>query len=97
MYAESIQTLSFFHILLRYSLILKLLKLKKKKPPGWSVPPETLSSRPGSVAAGRDWEVHGATHNWPCVVRVREGLPGRDILVSLRIDFCGGPGAVHAD
>ena len=34
--------------------------------PGW----ETLGSRPGSVAAGRDQEVRGATHNWPSVVRV---------------------------
>ena len=45
-----------------------------------------------------DLEVHGATHNWPSGVRVREGLAGRDILVSLRTsDSCGGPGAVHAD
>ena len=63
-----------------------------------AAPPETLGSSPGSVAAGRDREVHGATHNWPSVVRVREGLPGRDILVSSRTsDSCGGPGAVHAD
>ncbi|CDQ82854.1 unnamed protein product [Oncorhynchus mykiss] len=39
-----------------------------------AVPPETLGLRPGSVAAGRDREVHGATYNWPSVVRVREGL-----------------------
>jgi hypothetical protein len=38
--------------------------------------------RPGSVAAGCDQEAHGAAHNWPSVVRVREGLAGRDILVS---------------
>ena len=39
-----------------------------------------------------------ATHNCPSVVRVREGLAGRDILVSSRTsDSCGGPGAVHAD
>ena len=58
-----------------------------------AVPPETLGSRPGSVVIGR-----GATHNWPSVVRVREGLAGRDILVSSRtIDSCGGPGAVHAN
>ena len=50
-----------------------------------AVPPETLGLRPGSVAAGRDWEVRGTTHNWPSVVRVREGLAGRDILVSSRI------------
>ena len=56
------------------------------------MPPETLGSRPGSVAAGRDREVRGATHNWPSVVRVREGLAGRDILVSSRTsDSCGGP------
>ena len=58
-----------------------------------AVPPETLGSSPGSVAAGRDREVHGATHNWPSVVRVREGLAGREILVSSRTsDSCGGPG-----
>ena len=62
------------------------------------MPPETLGSRPGSVATGRDREVRGATHNWPSVVRVREGLAGRDILVSSRTsDSCGGPGAVHAN
>ena len=61
------------------------------------MPPETLGSRLGSVAAGRDQEVREATHNWPSVVRVREGLAGRDILVSSRTsDSCGGPGAVHA-
>jgi hypothetical protein len=54
-------------------------------PPGWrsglghciaalAVPPETLGSRLGSVTAGHDREVRGATHNWPSVVRVREGL-----------------------
>ena len=51
-----------------------------------------------SVAAGRDREVHGAKHNWPSVVRVREGLAGRDILVSSGTsDSCGGPGAVHVN
>ena len=60
--------------------------------------PETLGSSPGSVAAGHDREVHGATHNWASVVRVREGLAGRDILVSsCTSDSCGGLGAVHAD
>ena len=44
-----------------------------------AVPSETLGSSPGSVR-----EVHGAMHNWPSVVRVREGLAGRDILVSPR-------------
>ena len=39
---------------------------------------------PGSVVTGRD--------------RVREGLVGRDVLVSSRTsDSCGGPGAVHAN
>ena len=76
-------------------------------PPGWrswqrhciaSVPPETLGSSPGSVSASLDLEVHGATQNWPSVVRVREGLAGRDILVLSRTsDSCGRPGAVHAD
>jgi hypothetical protein len=57
-----------------------------------------LGSRPGSVAAGRDREVRGATHNWPSVVRVRESLAGRDIIVSSRTsDSCGGPGVVHAN
>ena len=46
------------------------------------MPPETLGSLPGAVAAGRDREVRGAKHNWPSVVWVREGLTGRDILVS---------------
>ena len=63
-----------------------------------AVPPETLGSRPDSAAPGRDWEVHGAAHNCPSVVKVREGLAGRDVLVSSRSsDSCGGPGAVHAD
>ena len=55
-----------------------------------------LGSRPGSVVTGRDREVRRATHNWPSVVRVREGLAGRDILVSsCTSDSCGGPGAVR--
>ena len=54
-----------------------------------------LGSCPGSVAAGRDPETHGVVHNWPSVVQVREGLAGRDILVSS--DSCGGPDAVHSD
>ena len=58
-----------------------------------AVPPETLGSHPG-----RDRKVRGATHNWPSVVRVREGLAGRDILVSSGTsDSYGGPGAVHAN
>ena len=53
------------------------------------MPSESLSSCPGSV-------VRGATHNWPSVVR--EGLAGRDILVSsCTSDSCGGPGAVRAN
>uniref|UniRef100_A0A8L0DPU9 Transposase Tc1-like domain-containing protein n=1 Tax=Oncorhynchus mykiss TaxID=8022 RepID=A0A8L0DPU9_ONCMY len=45
----------------------------------------------------RNREVRGAPHNWPSVVRVKEGLVGRDLLVSLRTsDSCGGPGAVRA-
>ena len=63
-----------------------------------AVPSETLGLRPGSVVTGRDREVHGATHNWPSVVQVREGFAGRDVLVSLRTsDSCGGPGAVRAN
>jgi hypothetical protein len=59
-----------------------------------AVPSESLGLRPGSVLTSRDWEVRGATHNWPSVVRVREGLVGRDVLVSSRnSDSCGGPGA----
>jgi hypothetical protein len=62
------------------------------------VPPETLGSRPGSVVTGHDREVRGAMHNWPSVVRVREGLAGRDILVSsFTSDSCVGPGAVYAN
>ena len=56
------------------------------------MPPETL----GSVVTGRDREVCGATHNWPSVARVREGLAGREILVSsCTCDSCGGLGAVR--
>ena len=52
----------------------------------------------GFVVTGRDREVRGATHNWPSVVRVREGLAGREILVSSRSsDSCGGPGTVRAN
>ena len=59
---------------------------------------ETLGSRPGSVVTGRDREGRGATHNWPSVARVREGLAGRDVLESSRTsDSCGGPGAVRAN
>ena len=55
-------------------------------------------SRPGSVAAGRDREVRGATHNSHSGVRVREGLVGRDIIVSsCTSDSCGGPGAEHTN
>ena len=62
------------------------------------MPSESLGSRPGSVVTGCDREVRGATHNWPSVVRVREGLVGRDVLVSSRTsDSCGGPGAVCAN
>ena len=54
-----------------------------------AVPRETLGSSPGSVAAGHDREVHGAKHNWPSVVRGREGLAGWVILVSSRTsDSC---------
>jgi hypothetical protein len=61
------------------------------------VPSESLGLRPGSVVTGRDREVRGATHNWPCVARVREGLVGRGVLVSSRTsDSCGGLGAVCA-
>ena len=64
-----------------------------------AVPLEILGSSPGSVAAGRDRETHGAAHNWPSVVRVRGGVwPGRDVLVPSRSsDSSGRPGAVHAD
>ena len=53
-------------------------------------------SRTGSVVTGRDREVRGATHNWPSVVRVREGLVCRDVS-SHTSDSCGGPGAVRAN
>ena len=66
-------------------------------PPGWrsglghciavlAVPPETLGSSPGSVAAGRDWEVHGATvgislshHALATTVAGRARQPGRQV------------------
>ena len=70
-------------------------------PPGWRSglgPPQTQGSSPGSVAAGRNREVHGATHNWPSVVWVRDGLAGRDILVSSRTsDSCGMGHGVSSD
>ena len=54
-----------------------------------------LGSRPGSIVTGRAREVRGATHNWPSVARVREGLVGRGVLVSSRTsESCGGLGAV---
>ena len=58
-----------------------------------AVLPETLGSRPGSVVTGSDREVRGATHNWPSVVRVREGLVGRDLLVSSRLLWRAGRSA----
>ena len=62
------------------------------------MPPETLDSRPGSVVTGRAREVRGPTHHWPSVVGGREGLAGREILVSSRTsDSCGGLGAVRAN
>jgi hypothetical protein len=45
-----------------------------------AVPPETLGSCSGSVAAGRYREVRRVTHNWPSVCQVREGLAGRDVI-----------------
>uniref|UniRef100_A0A4W5N7Q1 Semaphorin-3C n=1 Tax=Hucho hucho TaxID=62062 RepID=A0A4W5N7Q1_9TELE len=42
------------------------------------------SSRPGSVAAGRAWETHGAEHNWPSVVRVRGGF---DLQASQTVEY----------
>ena len=63
-----------------------------------AVPSETLGTRPGSVITGCDREVRGAMHNWHSVVRVREGLACRDILVSsCTSDSCGGLDAVHAN
>ena len=63
-----------------------------------AVPSETLGLRPGCVVTGPDREVRGATHNWPSVVWVREGLAGKDVLVSSRTSYsCGGLGAVRAN
>jgi hypothetical protein len=50
------------------------------------------------AVTGRDRKVRGATHNWPSVGRVREGLAGRDVLVSSHTsDSCCGPGAVRTN
>ena len=63
-----------------------------------AVPLETLGSSPVSVEPGCNWEVHGATHNCPSIVRVRESLAGKDILVSSRTSHSfGGLGAVHTN
>jgi hypothetical protein len=45
---------------------------------------ETLGSRPSSDVTGCDREVRGATHNWPSVFQVREGLAGSHVFVSSR-------------
>ena len=59
-------------------------------PPVTGFAPRLCCSRP---CPGGLWEV-----NWTSVVRVREGLASRDILVLSRTsDSCGGPGAVHAN
>ena len=59
------------------------------------MPSETKGLR--SVVTVRD-RVRWATHNWPSGVRVREGLVGRDVLVSSHTsDSCGGPCAVRAN
>ena len=64
----------------------------------WSKALFRSASCASSVAAGRNREAHGAAHNWPSVVWVREGLAGRDILVSSRTsDTCDRSGAVHTD
>ena len=48
------------------------------------------------LCRNRPRPVRGATHNWPSVVRVREGLAGRDSLVSSHSsDSFGGLGAVR--
>ena len=48
-------------------------------------------SNPGSVAAGRDRETHGAAHNWPSVVRVRGGFGRQGFSCPI------GLGVMHAD
>ena len=79
-------------------VLVRVKRLNASRTGHLAVPPETLGSCPGSVAAGRDREVCEATHNWPSVIRVREGLAGREILVSSRTsDSCGGPGAVRTN
>jgi hypothetical protein len=53
---------------------------------------------PGSVAAGRNRETHGAVHNWPSVVQVRGGFDRQGYpVLSLTTDSCGGPGTMHTD
>jgi hypothetical protein len=59
------------------------------------VQPETLGSRPGSIAADRDREVCGATHNWPSVVRVRGGVWPVGIFLSHCAPATPVAGAVH--
>ena len=39
-----------------------------------AVPLEILGLSPGSVAAGRDRETHGAAHNWLSVVQISGGF-----------------------
>jgi hypothetical protein len=62
-----------------------LINGSKYGPPEWrsglryciavlAVPLEILGSSPCCVAADRDPETHGATQNWPSVVRVRGGF-----------------------
>ena len=52
----------------------------KQGPPGWrsglGLPPETLGSRPGYVAASCDREVHGATQDagYPCLIMPHHAL-----------------------
>ena len=39
-------------------------------------------SSPGSVAAGRDWETHGAAYNWPSIIRFSGGFGPAGVFLS---------------
>jgi hypothetical protein len=79
------------HFTLYFVLILSFKKLTGGLPGGAVV--TSCATEPGFEP-----RLCGVTHNWSSVVRVRESLTVKDILVSSRTsDSCGGPGAVRAN